>query len=53
MDPTDPLTFLILLAIAIVVIVGFYFALRELISDAIILADKKREEQKQQRKDKQ
>lgn len=49
MNPQDPLTFLILAVIAGVVIVGIYFALREVIADAILLADKKRELQEQQR----
>jgi hypothetical protein len=49
LNTQDPLTlFFILLAVA-VVIVGIYFALREVIADAILLADKKREAEKQQR----
>jgi hypothetical protein len=37
---------MVLVGITIIVIVGFYFAIREVIADAILLADKKREQQK-------
>lgn len=44
MNPSDPVTFVVLVAIAGVVLTGFYFALREVIADAILLADKKRDQ---------
>lgn len=46
----DPLTFVLLVAITGVVLVGFYFAIREVIADAILLADKKRDAQKDQQR---
>lgn len=52
MNPSDPLTFIILIAIIGVVLAGFYFALREVIADAIMLADKKRDAQKPQERNK-
>lgn len=43
----DPFAFFLLLALAGVVLAGFYFALREVIADAILLADKKRKTREQ------
>jgi hypothetical protein len=44
-NTNDPLAVAILIAIVVIVLVGFYFALREVIADAILLADKKRDQQ--------
>lgn len=47
MNLQDPLTFILILFAVGIVLAGFYFALREVIADAILLADKKRDAEKQ------
>lgn len=49
---SDPATFIVLACVTGVVLVGFYFALRELIADGILLAEKKRKGQKEQEREK-
>ena len=54
MNLTDPRQFLLLAFAVGIVLAGLYFALREVIADAILLADKKRaareEEEKRNRR---
>lgn len=52
LNAQDPLTIFFIVLLAAVVVVGIYFALREVIADAILLADKKREVQKHQERNK-
>ena len=42
MNLSDPPTLIVAAVITGVVLVGFYFAVRELIADGILLAEKKR-----------
>lgn len=46
-NPGDPLTFVVLVALVGVVLAGLYFALREVIADAIALADKRERERRE------
>lgn len=44
MNPSDPVTYLVLTVLAGIVLVGFYYFLREIIADAIALNEKRRQQ---------
>lgn len=48
MNVADPLTFFLLALLAGIVLAAIYFAVRETIADAILLAEKKRKAQEQE-----